>query len=637
MPAHLRALNAADAGPIPQEALDFFEAKEIRPGFSHLDVWGEEHTRAFTAAKFMREDVLAAVQASLATALREGHTYEQWARGLQPELERLGFWGQQRVVDPLTGREVEISVPHRLEHIFRQNMRTARAAGQWERIQRTKASHPYLLYLLGPSERHRPEHAAWHGLLLPVDDPFWQRAFPPNGHGCKCHVRQVSRREGERLERDGIRSAERTPILDEQGLPTGRHLRETTPVRRVAPPLVLVPFENKRTGVIEMVPQGIDPGFAHPPSQLRNFQGGPNRPPTAPAVPVVPPLPPAPTAPAAPPAAPAAPPAAPARPRRTRAPVDPNAPPRTRRPRQPKVAPDDSAYTELRASVFEGTESVPRRMTQREVGRLLGEALTAKKDGGAGLRRLGRALVRAHLQDMMRTGLSEAPDAGVVVWNSSKRTRGTLDGNGRMTLSRMLSPHLRAAAKALAAGEQLSDEQAHAIRTLLHETIHGFGRDSSGFGGIMLQTPAARGIEEVTTEALARQIVRESLGAPFHIPTASGVGGISYNSALRLVRETVESVALDAGVTIGEGGTPDAPAAERTAAAQAAMEAASREMRAGALAESLADAPSVPSPSLHVWNYVAALPLSGNTVEVQQARRRLYERLSRAVVWAGKV
>ena len=37
------------------------------------------------------------------------------------------------------------------------------------------------------------------GTLLPVDDPWWQTHYPPNGWGCKCWVRQVSRREAERL------------------------------------------------------------------------------------------------------------------------------------------------------------------------------------------------------------------------------------------------------------------------------------------------------------------------------------------------------------------------------------------------------------------------------------------------------
>ena len=48
-------------------------------------------------------------------------------------------------------------------------MRSARGAGQWDRIQRTKKLMPYLIYELGPSSDHRPEHEAWAGTCLPVE------------------------------------------------------------------------------------------------------------------------------------------------------------------------------------------------------------------------------------------------------------------------------------------------------------------------------------------------------------------------------------------------------------------------------------------------------------------------------------
>ena len=38
-------------GPVPREALDYFRAKDLRPGFDYRDVWGSEHAHAFTVAK----------------------------------------------------------------------------------------------------------------------------------------------------------------------------------------------------------------------------------------------------------------------------------------------------------------------------------------------------------------------------------------------------------------------------------------------------------------------------------------------------------------------------------------------------------------------------------------------------------
>lgn len=36
-----------------------------------------------------------------------------------------------------------------------------------------------------------PEHAALHGVTLPIDDPFWEQFTPPNGWNCRCSVVQV--------------------------------------------------------------------------------------------------------------------------------------------------------------------------------------------------------------------------------------------------------------------------------------------------------------------------------------------------------------------------------------------------------------------------------------------------------------
>ena len=221
-------------GPVPREALDYFRSKDLRPGFDHRDVWRQEHVSGFTAAKAMQLDVLDDLRDAAESALTEGRTYRQFAAGISGTLERKGWWGRKEAIDPVTGevREVELGTPRRLKTIYRANLRTARAAGQWERIQRTKATHPYLLYELGPSEEHRPEHEAWAGTLLRADDPWWRTHFPPNGWGCKCRVRQVSRREAERL--GGVTARPASPTME---------------------------WTNKRTGETMRVPRGIDPGW----------------------------------------------------------------------------------------------------------------------------------------------------------------------------------------------------------------------------------------------------------------------------------------------------------------------------------------------------------------------------------------
>ena len=229
-----------DPGP-PPEASAYFRNRGLRPSFSWQDFEPQEHATAFTVAKAMQLDVLEAIQTSLQEAIDEGIPFQQWQRELTPRLQAMGWWGRSEMTDALTGelREVQLGSPRRLRTIYRANLRTARAAGQWERIQRTKRALPYLVYLLGPSIQHRPTHEAKEGLVLPVDDPFWAQWFPPNGWGCKCHVRQITRRE-----------AETRGIGDSPNIPT----------RQVF---------NSRTGELRQIPSGIDPGWETNPGLTR--------------------------------------------------------------------------------------------------------------------------------------------------------------------------------------------------------------------------------------------------------------------------------------------------------------------------------------------------------------------------------
>ena len=256
-------------GPVPADVLAYWRAKGLRVGFDYRDVWEEEHDLAFSAAKLMRRDVLAAMKDELERAIRDGVPFDQWRKEIEPRMKSLGWWDVHEVRDPQTGAVARVNPPARLATIYATNMRTARAVGQYDRIQRNKRTRPYLLYQVGPSERHREQHLAWHGLLLPVDDPFWDTHFCPNGWGCKCSLRAVSRREADALEADGVLAPNPEPVLDDNGQTTGHVLDQRVAVRREAPPVKLVPWENKRTGKVEFVPEGIDPGFQHTPGEGR--------------------------------------------------------------------------------------------------------------------------------------------------------------------------------------------------------------------------------------------------------------------------------------------------------------------------------------------------------------------------------
>ncbi|WP_444465230.1 phage head morphogenesis protein [Rhodobacter capsulatus] len=71
--------------------------------------------------------------------------------------------------------------------IWKTNISTSYAAGRWAQL--NAKGFKFLVYRHSHAEHPRLQHLAWDGLILPIDHPFWQSHFPPNGWGCGCSVR----------------------------------------------------------------------------------------------------------------------------------------------------------------------------------------------------------------------------------------------------------------------------------------------------------------------------------------------------------------------------------------------------------------------------------------------------------------
>lgn len=231
----------------PTEAIEYFRQKGFAIGFDYREVWQAQHQAAFTVAKAMQLDLLQDIRAEVDRALAEGITLQDFQKRLMPTLQAKGWWGRQDRLDPLTGevRDVQLGSPRRLKVIYDTNLRTAHSEGQWQRIQDRKAAFPYLQYDGGNSENPRLQHSAWDGLVLSVDDPFWQSHMPIKEWGCKCRVIPMT---GGQLQRQGIEVSE-------------------------SPKVPSVPFVNKRTGEVQQIPKGVHPAFHYPPGGRRASLG----------------------------------------------------------------------------------------------------------------------------------------------------------------------------------------------------------------------------------------------------------------------------------------------------------------------------------------------------------------------------
>lgn len=227
----------------PEEAIEYFRQKGFAVGFDYRDVWQAQHQAAFTVAKVMQLDLLQDIRAEVDRALADGTTLRDFQQRLTPTLQAKGWWGRQPLRDPLTGEtpEVQLGSPRRLKTIYDTNLRTAHSEGQWQRIQDSKEAFPYLEYDGNNSSQPRHTHSAWDGLVLPVDDPFWQAHLPIKEYGCKCRVIPRSARQVER-----------------SGKPLGP-----------APKVPKLTHVNARTGEVQQIPAGVHPSFHYPPGGRR--------------------------------------------------------------------------------------------------------------------------------------------------------------------------------------------------------------------------------------------------------------------------------------------------------------------------------------------------------------------------------
>ena len=69
---------------------------------------------------------------------------------------------------------------------------SSQMASLWADVEADKDALAFLVYDAVQDRRTRAEHAALDGVTLPVDSPFWNFYYPPNGWNCRCTVRRTA-------------------------------------------------------------------------------------------------------------------------------------------------------------------------------------------------------------------------------------------------------------------------------------------------------------------------------------------------------------------------------------------------------------------------------------------------------------
>lgn len=185
----------------PADAVQYFESLDYKVTWDWQATAEAVKGQAFAISKAGSLDVLKTARDGLVQAANSGFGEAKTADHLGQLLAAKGWTGTQS----------------RLKTIVRTNMQTAFTAARWKQAQASKSSRPYLQYVAIMDAATRPSHAALHGLVFHIDDPFWHTHMPPNGYNCRCRIRSISsaalrRRKLRVTSSDGDLSTEKATI-----------------------------------------------------------------------------------------------------------------------------------------------------------------------------------------------------------------------------------------------------------------------------------------------------------------------------------------------------------------------------------------------------------------------------------------
>lgn len=170
----------ADAVPLPfDDAIAFLRQKVNLPTRAWTDLKEGAHARGFSVAGAMTAQLVEDFRRAVQQAGEKGATLAEFRKDFDRIVATHG-WSYKG------GRGWRSAV------IYNTNLRMARGAGRWAQIQRTKGDRPYIRYSAILDSHTRPLHRDWHGTVLPVDDPWWNTHWPPNGWNCRCTAQSVS-------------------------------------------------------------------------------------------------------------------------------------------------------------------------------------------------------------------------------------------------------------------------------------------------------------------------------------------------------------------------------------------------------------------------------------------------------------
>ncbi|MCD1597872.1 phage minor head protein [Rheinheimera aquimaris] len=214
-------MATAEYGSLPFDAaIAYFRKKIDLTSERWTDIWRQQNDVAFTVAGAMKTDLLADMRAAVDAAIANGKSLTWFKSQFKDIVKRYGW-------------EHTGDAAWRANVIYGTNMRQAYNAGRYQQLQQFE----FWRYKHGDSLYPRLDHLKHDNLVLPKSSPFWQVWFPQNGWGCKCKV-----------------FGETAASVKRKGLTVSAE-----------PEMKYRDWVDKKTGEVQQVPVGIDPGFDYAP------------------------------------------------------------------------------------------------------------------------------------------------------------------------------------------------------------------------------------------------------------------------------------------------------------------------------------------------------------------------------------
>lgn len=174
--------------PLPfDEAIRFFRDKVNLSADEFYELADQARAKAYTITVGATEQIRQAIKDLLERAQSDGIGLKDFRDQAQEILQRAGIGMRNVNGEPMNPDWYWTTV-------YKTNLDTSYQAGRWQQMTDPEvvAARPYLRYVSALLPKSRPSHREKHGVVLPVDDPFWNKWMPPNGFNCYCTVTSVS-------------------------------------------------------------------------------------------------------------------------------------------------------------------------------------------------------------------------------------------------------------------------------------------------------------------------------------------------------------------------------------------------------------------------------------------------------------